>query len=57
MRWEDKLRFAAEAMTPLTTWSDIRDEALTYARRHYSRSDLNPARNSSVKILSSETTE
>ena len=43
----DKLRLAAEA---ITTWSAIRDEALSCAL-HYPRSDLNPARSSSVKIF------
>ena len=47
----DKPRLAAEAITPLTTWSAIRDEALTCALLHYPRSDLNPARSSSVKIV------
>ena len=46
-----KLRLAAEAITPLTTWSAIRDEALKRALLHYPRSDLNPARSSSVKIF------
>jgi hypothetical protein len=44
----DKLRLAAEA---ITTWSPIRDEALTCPLLHYPRSDLNPARSSSVKIF------
>ena len=46
----DKLRLAAEAITPLTTWSAIRDEALK--KRHllrYPRSDLRPPRTSSEK--------
>ncbi len=41
---------AAEAITPLT-WSAIRDEARTCALLHYPRSDLNPARSSSVKTF------
>ncbi len=46
-----ELRLAAEAITPLTTWSAVRDEALTRALLHYPRSDLSPARSSSVKIF------
>jgi hypothetical protein len=42
---------APRAITPLTTWSAIRDEALTCALLYYPRSDLNPARSSSVKIF------
>jgi hypothetical protein len=45
----DKLRFVAD--TPLTTWSAIHDEALCCALLDYPRSDLNPARSSSVKIV------
>ena len=45
----DKLRLAAEATTPLTTWSVIRDEALKKPLLRYPRSDLKPARTSSEK--------
>jgi hypothetical protein len=43
-----ELRLAAEAITPLTTWSAIHDEALKKPRpTGYPRSDLKPARTSS----------
>jgi hypothetical protein len=46
----DWRRFAAEAITPLTTWPAIRDEASKKRPLPYPRSDLKPARTSSEKI-------
>ena len=46
----ERLRLAAEAITPLTTWSPIRDEALKKPPpAGYRRSDLKPVRTSSEK--------
>ena len=46
----DKLRLAAEAITPLTTWSAIRDEASKKRPLlRYPRSDLKPTRISSER--------
>jgi len=50
--WRER-HLAAEAITLLTTWSAIRDEALlcTADVLHYLRSGLKPARTSSQKDL------